>query len=91
MESPTPSSENGEIGQAFSLSLIIYSHVKKGTNHKTKEEKTTKTKELVFSVCESTANYLSFLQNILLKHGIGDSNLWVSEGNNYSFKYLLLK
>ena len=75
MESPTPSSENGEIGQAFSLSLIIYSHVKKGTNRKTKEEKTTKTKELVFSVCESTANYLSFLQNILLKHGIGDSNL----------------
>ena len=39
-------------------------------------------KELVFGICESTANYLSFLQNILLKHGLGDSNLRVSEGNN---------
>jgi hypothetical protein len=85
-ESPTPSSETD---QAFSLSLTIYSQVKKGTTCKTREEKTTKTKELVFGVNELTENYFSFLRNVLLKHGLRDSN--ISERNNYSFKYLFLK
>ncbi|KAF8432577.1 hypothetical protein L210DRAFT_3650308 [Boletus edulis BED1] len=88
MASPTPSSENGKTDQSFSLSLTIYSHVKKGKG-KTKEEKTTKMKELVFGVCTSTANYLSFLRNVLLKHNLRDSN--ISEACNYPFKYLLPK
>ncbi|KAF8126528.1 hypothetical protein EV363DRAFT_1347777 [Boletus edulis] len=88
MASPTPSSENGKTDQSFSLSLTIYSHVKKGKG-KTKEEKTTKMKELVFGVCTSTANYLSFLRNVLLKHNLRDSN--ISRACNYPFKYLLPK
>ena len=84
-----PFTKDRETDQTFSVSLTIYSHVKKVAKGKTKEDKITTMKELVFSICKSTPNCLSFLWNVLLQHGLRDSNL--SEENNYLFKYLLMK
>ncbi|KAI6042902.1 hypothetical protein EDC04DRAFT_2963647 [Pisolithus marmoratus] len=56
--------------QAFSVSLTVYLKVKKTAQGKmtSKEEKSMKTKELLFMPDDS--NYLKFLCSILLKHGL---------------------
>jgi hypothetical protein len=58
-QTPEPE-ENPEIDQVFSVSLIVYSKVKKILRGKatSKEEKTTKTKELSFAV--KSSNYTEF-------------------------------
>jgi len=58
--SPSPP-QDSEDEHAFSVSLTVYSKIKKVTKGKTtsKEEKSIKTKELVFPINES--NHLDFL------------------------------
>ncbi|KAG6377265.1 hypothetical protein JVT61DRAFT_1328 [Boletus reticuloceps] len=69
MVSPTTSSGNGKTNQPFSLSLTIYSHVKKGKG-KTKEEKTTKMKELMQCISDAidvddAADYNEMVKKII--------------------------
>ncbi|KIK13114.1 hypothetical protein PISMIDRAFT_18230, partial [Pisolithus microcarpus 441] len=67
MSSPAP--EGDDPPQSFSIFLTVYSKIKKtSARGKTtsKEEKSTKMKELLFVADNS--NYLEFLQAILLKH-----------------------
>ncbi|KIK13778.1 hypothetical protein PISMIDRAFT_17760 [Pisolithus microcarpus 441] len=69
MSSPAPEGDN--YLQSFSIFLTVYSKVKKTSMRgkmTSKEEKSTKMKELLFIAVES--NYLEFLQAILLKHGM---------------------
>ncbi|KAL4072356.1 hypothetical protein V8B97DRAFT_1917147 [Scleroderma yunnanense] len=77
-------------GQHFSILLTVYSKVK-NTSAKgktmSKVEKSTKLKELSFSI--NNSNYISFLQAILLKHGL--ENYKVTEKKHFPFKYLPLK
>lgn len=49
-----------------------------------KEEKSTKTKELLFAL--STSNYIEFLQAVLSKHGL--NNYEVTEKKHYPLKYV---
>ncbi|KAF8546133.1 hypothetical protein OG21DRAFT_1491549 [Imleria badia] len=88
--SPTPEpEENLEIEQVFSVSLIVYSKVKKILRGKAtlKEEKTMKTKELSFAV--NSSNYTDFLWSMLEKHG--QDNYEVTTKKHYPFRYTLLK
>jgi len=92
MSSPSPTrdtEDNLEAEQAFSISLTVYSKVKKTLRGKssTKEEKSTKTKELLFAV--KSSNYVNFLQNMLQKHGQEDYEVTVKK--HYPFRYTLLK
>ncbi|KAG6377816.1 hypothetical protein JVT61DRAFT_14591 [Boletus reticuloceps] len=85
MSSPTP--EDDIIQQSFSISLTVYSNIKKKlVKGKTslKEEKSTKTKELLFAPDDS--NYIKFLQAILLKHGL--ENYEVTEKKHFPLKYI---
>ncbi|KAI6018359.1 hypothetical protein EDC04DRAFT_2607763 [Pisolithus marmoratus] len=69
MTSPTP--EDDELLQSFSISLTIYLKIKKTSvrgKMTSKEEKSMKTKELLFA--PNPANYVKFLQVVLLKHGL---------------------
>jgi len=71
MLSPSPipePEENSEIEQVFSVSLIVYSKVKKILWGKatSKKEKTMKMKELLFAV--KSSNYTEFLWSMLEKH-----------------------
>lgn len=81
-QSPPP----GDDLQSFSISLTVYSKVKKTTRGKTtsKEEKSTKMKELLFALDDS--NYLEFLRSILLKHG--QKNYQVSDRKHFPLKYI---
>ncbi|KAI6033484.1 hypothetical protein BKA83DRAFT_4120971 [Pisolithus microcarpus] len=84
-KSPTPEDDN-EILQSFSVSLTVYTKVKKTTQGKatSKEEKSTKTKELLFAINDS--NYLEFLRSILHKHGL--KNYEVTEKKHFPLKYI---
>ncbi|KAI5983430.1 hypothetical protein EDC04DRAFT_2914984 [Pisolithus marmoratus] len=76
--------------QSFSVLLMVYSKIKKtSTKGKTvsKEEKSTKMKELLFSL--SNSNYVNFLQAILHKHGLIEYE--VTEKKHFPLKYIPLK
>ncbi|KAG6380500.1 hypothetical protein JVT61DRAFT_8658 [Boletus reticuloceps] len=79
--------DDSEAEQVFSISLTVYTKVKKTLRGKTtsKEEKLMKTKELVFAVKPS--NYVDFLQSILQKHGQDDYE--VKARKHYPFRYTL--
>ncbi|KAI6018704.1 hypothetical protein BKA83DRAFT_4496185 [Pisolithus microcarpus] len=64
--------DDNEILQSFSISLTVYTKVKKTIQGKTmsKEEKSAKMKELLFTI--NGLNYLEFLHSILFKHGLKD-------------------
>ena len=86
--SPTRHSEEPE-ERSFSVTLTVYSTVKKKVRGKlstaaTKEEKSLKRKELLFAV--NHGNYLEFLQRILEKHGQGQ--YIVSERKRFPFKFV---
>jgi len=85
MSLPSPP-QDSEDEHAFSVSLTVYSKIKKVTKGKTtsKEEKSIKTKELVFPINES--NHLDFLRSILLKHG--QKSYEVTEKKHYPFWYI---
>jgi hypothetical protein len=89
MSSPAP--EDAGIQQLFSISLTVYSNVIKKMAVKgkttTKEEKSTKMKELLFA--PDPLNYIKFLQAILLKHGL--ENYEVTEKRHFPLKYGLAK
>ena len=91
MLSPSPmwESENNSVEQVFSISLIVYSKVKQILRGKStsKEEKTTKTKELSFAI--KALNYTNFLQSMLEKHGQDDYEVTVKK--HYPFRYTLPK
>jgi len=84
MSSPPPEDDEG---QHFSVSLMVYSKVK-STSAKgkttSKIEKSTKLKELSFSL--NSSNYINFLQAMLLKHSL--DNYEVTENKHFPFKYL---
>ncbi|KAI6046583.1 hypothetical protein EDC04DRAFT_2598014 [Pisolithus marmoratus] len=85
MSSPSP---EGDIPpQSFSIFLTVYSKIRKtSARGKTtsKEEKSTKMKELLFAADNS--NYLDFLQAILLKHGL--ESYEVTEKKHFPLKYV---
>ena len=88
--SPTREIEDdSEAEQVFSISLTDYSKVKKTLWGKatSKEEKSTKTKKLVFVIKPS--NYINFLQGMLQK--LGQEDYEVTARKHYPFKYLLPK
>ena len=91
MSSPAP--EDDSIQPVFSISLTVYSNVIKKTLVKgkttTKEVKSTKTKELLFTPDDSKSNYIKFLKAILLKHGL--ENYKVTEKKYFPLKYVPLK
>ncbi|KAI5983542.1 hypothetical protein EDD15DRAFT_2533728 [Pisolithus albus] len=69
MSSPAP--EDDDTPQSFSIFLTLYSKIKKMTakgRMTSKEEKSTKMKELLFAAVNS--NYLKFHEAILLKPGL---------------------
>ncbi|KAI6029022.1 hypothetical protein EDC04DRAFT_2898851 [Pisolithus marmoratus] len=85
MSSPPP--DNDILIQSFLVSLTVYSKVKKvSLKGKTtsKEEKSTKMKELLFALDES--NYTEFLQAILCKHSLDD--YMVTEKKHFPLKYI---
>ena len=85
MSSPTP--EDDDTQQSFSISLTVYSKIKKtSVKGKTtsKEEKSTKMKELLFA--PNNSNYVKFLQAILLKHGL--ESYEVTERKHFPLKYI---
>ncbi|KAI6029200.1 hypothetical protein PISMIDRAFT_121225 [Pisolithus microcarpus 441] len=76
--------------QSFSVSLMVYSKVKKvSLRGKTmsKEEKSMKMKELLFALDDS--NYTEFLQVILHKHSLDD--YIVTKKKHFPLKYIPLK
>ncbi|KIK17126.1 hypothetical protein PISMIDRAFT_112058, partial [Pisolithus microcarpus 441] len=85
MSSPLP--EDDILLQSFSVSLTVYSKVKnvslKGKKS-SKEEKSTKMKELLFTLDNS--NYTEFLQAILCKHGL--DGYTVTEKRHFPIKYI---
>jgi len=85
MSQSPPPGDNDDL-QSFSVSLTVYSKVKKTTRGKmtSKEEKSTKMKELLFVLDDS--NYLEFLHSILLKHGL--ENYQVSDKKHFPLKYI---
>lgn len=87
-QTPEPE-ENSEIEHVFSVSLIVYSKVKKILRGKatSKEEKTMTTKELLFTV--KSSNYTEFLRSMLEKHGQDDYE--VTAKKHYPFRYTLPK
>ncbi|KIK12710.1 hypothetical protein PISMIDRAFT_18535 [Pisolithus microcarpus 441] len=71
--------------QSFSILLMVYLKIKKmSVKGKTtsKEEKSTKMKELLFSPTNS--NYIKFLQAVLCKHGLDDYQ--VTEKKHFPLK-----
>ena len=85
MSSPTP--ENDDTQQSFSISLAVYSRIKKMSAKgkiTSKEEKSTKTKELLFASNDS--NYVEFLEAILLKHGL--ERYEATEKKHFPLKYI---
>ncbi|KAI6020501.1 hypothetical protein EDC04DRAFT_2901731 [Pisolithus marmoratus] len=88
MSSPTPEEDN--FLQSFSILLTVYLKVKK-TSMKgkttSKEEKSTKMKELLFTL--SASNYVKFLKAVLLKHGLASYE--VTEKKHFPLKYIPLK
>jgi NAD+--asparagine ADP-ribosyltransferase len=90
MSSPSPT-QDIEDKQAFSISLTIYSKVKKLLQGKStsKEEKSVKTKELSFVIEPSNPGYINFLKSMLQKHGQEDYE--VTAKKHYPFKYSLPK
>jgi len=81
--SPTCEIEDGsEAEQVFSISLTVYSKVKKTLQGETtsKEEKSTKIKELVFIIKPS--NYIDFLQGML--QNLGQEDYEVTARKHYS-------
>lgn len=93
MSSPSPTrdveDDSSEVEQVFSISLIVYSKVKKMLRGKSalKEEKTMKTKELSFAI--QSLNYVDFLRSMLQKHGQEDYE--VTAKKHYPFRYTLPK
>ena len=86
MSSPTPEVDDST-QQSFSISLTVYSKIKKtSVKGKTtsKEEKSTKMKELLFA--PNNSNYVEFLQAILLKHGLEIYE--VTEKKHFPLKYI---
>jgi len=86
MSSPTLEDDDTLV-QSFSVSLTVYSKIKKtSVKGKTtsKEEKSTKMKELLFAPTNS--NYVEFLQAILLKHGL--ENYEATEKKHFPLKYI---
>ncbi|KIK15550.1 hypothetical protein PISMIDRAFT_16437 [Pisolithus microcarpus 441] len=84
MSSPAP---DDDFLQSFSILLMVYSKIKKtSAKGKTtsKEEKSTKMKELLFSPTDS--NYIEFSQAVLHKHGLNDYQ--VSEKKHFPLKYI---
>ncbi|KIK24631.1 hypothetical protein PISMIDRAFT_98060 [Pisolithus microcarpus 441] len=81
--------DDNEILQSFSISLTVYTKVKKTIQGKTmsKEEKSAKMKELLFTI--NGLNYLEFLHSILFKHGLKDYE--VIEKKHFPLKYIPLK
>ncbi|KAI6038105.1 hypothetical protein EDC04DRAFT_2604293 [Pisolithus marmoratus] len=73
--------------QSFSVLMVVYSKIKK-TSMKgktvSKEEKSTKMKELLFSL--SNLNYVKFLQAILCKHSLIEYE--VTEKKYFLLKYI---
>jgi len=86
MSQSPPPGDNDDL-QSFSVSLMVYSKVKKTTHEEmmSKEEKSTKMKELLFALDDS--NYL-FLHSILLKHGL--ENYQVSDKKHFPLKYIYI-
>jgi hypothetical protein len=83
--SPTCDSE-----EEYSIALMVYSVLKKKGKSKlsvTKEEKSVKTKELVFAV--NNSSYIDFLQSILDKHG--QAQYKASTKKWFPFKFVLPK
>ncbi|KIK25095.1 hypothetical protein PISMIDRAFT_97447 [Pisolithus microcarpus 441] len=73
--------------QSFSVSLTVYSKVKKVSlkgKKTSKEEKSMKMKELLFALDDS--NYTEFLQAILHKHGL--DGYTVTEKRHFPLKYI---
>ncbi|KAF8549056.1 hypothetical protein OG21DRAFT_1515596 [Imleria badia] len=85
---PSSPTCNSEKVYAFTVSLTVYSLLKKktakGRASTSKEEKSVKSKELQVSIDDS--NYLDFLQSMLDKHGQDQYN--VSEKKRFPFKYV---
>jgi hypothetical protein len=81
----TKTRKNPEIEQVFSVSLIVYSKVKKVLQGRatSKEEKTMKTKKLSFTV--KSLNCTEFLWSMLEKHGQDDYEVTVKK--YYLFRY----
>ena len=82
MSSPSPTRPS-EKAHSFAVVLTVYVS-KKNKSKTVKEEKSTKTKELVFRIDEN--NYIDFLQSILKKHGQG--HFKVSEKKHFPFKFV---
>ncbi|KAI6039582.1 hypothetical protein EDC04DRAFT_2895098 [Pisolithus marmoratus] len=76
--------DGDDIFQSFFISLTVYLKVRKAMQGKmsSKEEKSTKMKELLFTLDNS--NYLEFLHSILLKHGL--KNHKVTEKKHFPLK-----
>ncbi|KAI6027146.1 hypothetical protein EDC04DRAFT_2605909 [Pisolithus marmoratus] len=73
--------------QSFSVSLTVYSKVKKVLlkgKTTSKEEKSTKMKELLFAL--DKLNYTKFLQAVLHKHGLDD--YMVTKKKHFPLKYI---
>ncbi|KAI6011473.1 hypothetical protein EDC04DRAFT_2905451 [Pisolithus marmoratus] len=83
----SPSPEGDDPPQSFSIFLTVYLKIRKtSARGKTtsKEEKSTKMKELLFTA--NNSNYLDFLQAILLKHGL--ESYEVMEKKHFPLKYV---
>ncbi|KAG6370349.1 hypothetical protein JVT61DRAFT_12157 [Boletus reticuloceps] len=84
------SDESTEKQYAFTVALTVYSMLKqssKGKSTAKKQEKSVKTKELLFPLNED--NYIEFLESILEKHG--QTQFKVSKKHRFSFKFTMAK
>ncbi|KAI6008476.1 hypothetical protein EDC04DRAFT_2907142 [Pisolithus marmoratus] len=83
----SPALEDDNFLQLFSILLTVYLKVKKMSakgKMTSKEEKSTKMKELLFTL--NSSNYIEFLQAILLKHGLAGYE--VTEKKHFPLKYI---
>lgn len=84
------SDEPTEKNYAFTVALTVYSALKQSSKGKStvkKQEKSVKTKELLFQLNED--NYVEFLESILEKHG--RTQYKVSNKHRFSFKFTKTK
>ena len=75
---------------AFTVALTVYAALKqsaKGKSTAKRQEKSVKTKELLFPLNED--NYVKFLESVLEKHG--QTQYKVSKKQWFSFKFTMAK
>ncbi|KAF8545605.1 hypothetical protein OG21DRAFT_1492165 [Imleria badia] len=91
--SDQPTMSNEPRDYAFTVALTVYSALKQSSSSKGKttaakqQEKSVKTKELVFPLGEE--NYVDFLESILEKHG--QTQYKVSHKQSFPFKFTMPK